>query len=297
MNSQLTPARSRLRRAVQVPVLSAALTALAVALPGLLDAPASASTSDSTAPRTAPVVADAFGTTAVAEHRQRGRFVFTSGAGEWFAVLDPKDVSFDDDYPGSHFAGIQFATTQAALDGVGIQWTFPGTVDPGPVSPLNDPSSCLTRSRLWQSLAFDMQPCDGSAIQKFRWTTGGRVLASLPTGETVGPSSYDADGYLRPGEFGLVDTSLLEEIVPVAPQPLTIDAPIDGSTVSTSRPTFSGTGDEDAEIRIVGPTGTIATTTVIGGTWSVTPLTPIANGTHTFTVIQRTADGRETSNR
>ena len=92
----------------------------------------------------------------------------------------------------------------------------------------------------------------------------------------------------------------------LAPQP-TLAQPTPGSTVTTSRPQFSGsagsaTGDSTtvtvevyAGSTISGSPEQTMQATRSGGTWSVTPTTDLANGTHTARARQADAAGNSAS--
>jgi hypothetical protein len=233
--------------------------------------------------------------------RLAGRFQFTIGPDRWFAVLDPADDSHDGvTPPDGRFVWAQGSTTQAGLGDAGIDWSFPIVGSVGPVSPVNDPGSCLTQGAKWGQYGFEMADCDASANQRFQWTANGTALRSVGTGAYVGTDSSGYDDILHPttvsGTPAVIDNSLLSLVPPKGEAaPVRITTPTEGETVTTRRPVFSGTGDPGASIEIIGPMGTIASTTVDGFSWSVASDVDLPDGTYTITVTQRTADGRVTT--
>jgi uncharacterized repeat protein (TIGR01451 family) len=69
--------------------------------------------------------------------------------------------------------------------------------------------------------------------------------------------------------------------------PPTLDAPATGSTVSTSTPTFSGTGEPGATVTVKVDGATVCTATVNGsGSWSCTASSAIPDGPHTATATE-----------
>ncbi len=64
----------------------------------------------------------------------------------------------------------------------------------------------------------------------------------------------------------------------------------DGITSDTT-PTISGTGEPGAAISVVLDGQTLTTTATSGGTWSVTPVTALADGTYTVSVTETDASG------
>jgi hypothetical protein len=86
----------------------------------------------------------------------------------------------------------------------------------------------------------------------------------------------------------------------VAPSdaPVVVTSPVAGSTSTSPRPVFSGTGEPGATITVKDQNGkTIATTTVgPDGNWSVTPTNDLPNGTTNVTVNQTTPNGTTSTN-
>lgn len=233
--------------------------------------------------------------------RLAGRFVFTTGPGLWFAVGDPQKPSTDHPTPpGATFVWATWATTQAGLGDAGIDWTLPAIGSVGPVSPGNDPGSCLDQGPTQGQFGFEVRPCDGSPNQRFQWAANGSALRDVGTGQYVGTGSTGHDDILQPtaisGTPAVIDSALLHVVPPSSEAaPVRIDSPAEGQVVTTKRPVFSGTGDPGATITISGPTGTIAETTVDGFSWSVASGVDLPDGTTTITVTQRTIDDEVSS--
>lgn len=75
------------------------------------------------------------------------------------------------------------------------------------------------------------------------------------------------------------------------PTPVSVTAPVSGSTVTVAKPVFSGTGETGASIVVKAANGAeLATTTVAAdGTWTVASNATLANGAVTATVSQSVA--------
>ncbi|QZQ56623.1 hypothetical protein KZI27_07375 [Curtobacterium sp. TC1] len=76
-----------------------------------------------------------------------------------------------------------------------------------------------------------------------------------------------------------------------AAAPVVVTAPTEGSTVTSKRPVFEGTGAEGARIEVKGSSRTVATTTVEDGTWSVPADFDLGNGAYRLWVTQTPTGG------
>jgi hypothetical protein len=77
----------------------------------------------------------------------------------------------------------------------------------------------------------------------------------------------------------------------------TVETPEAGSTVTTSRPVFSGHGQDGATISIgYGPNSIIGTGTVVDGAWSITPNRGLSLGTSNLIVTQTAGDDVQSIN-
>ncbi len=71
----------------------------------------------------------------------------------------------------------------------------------------------------------------------------------------------------------------------------TVETPEAGSTVTTSRPVFSGHGQDGATVTIgYGPNSIIGTGTVVDGEWTITPTRGLSLGTSNLVVTQTAGD-------
>ncbi|ROS53600.1 hypothetical protein EDF21_1449 [Frigoribacterium sp. PhB118] len=71
----------------------------------------------------------------------------------------------------------------------------------------------------------------------------------------------------------------------------TVETPEAGSTVTTSRPVFSGHGQDGATVTIgYGPNSIIGTGTVVDGEWTITPTRGLSLGTSNLVVTQTVGD-------
>ncbi|WP_213133516.1 BapA/Bap/LapF family large adhesin [Citrobacter sp. FP75] len=68
------------------------------------------------------------------------------------------------------------------------------------------------------------------------------------------------------------------------------DIPENGTT-DDSTPTVRGTGESGSTITLYNGATVIGTTTVVNGLWSITPTTPLPNGTYTLTAVATDAAG------
>ncbi|ROP73569.1 hypothetical protein EDF18_2933 [Frigoribacterium sp. PhB107] len=89
------------------------------------------------------------------------------------------------------------------------------------------------------------------------------------------------------GKGGNVTTSTIT-INPEAEtfKPLTVETPESGSTVTTSRPVFTGHGQDGASVTIGYGATAIGTTTVVDGDWTITPTRGLGMGVSDLTVTQ-----------
>ncbi|WIE66060.1 hypothetical protein DEI99_005860 [Curtobacterium sp. MCLR17_036] len=73
--------------------------------------------------------------------------------------------------------------------------------------------------------------------------------------------------------------------------PVVVTGPTEGSTVTSRRPVFEGTGAEGATIVVKGSSRQVATTTVADGTWSVPADFDLGNGEYRLWVTQTPTGG------
>lgn len=78
-------------------------------------------------------------------------------------------------------------------------------------------------------------------------------------------------------------------VAPVVP--FAVTGPAEGSTVTSKRPVFTGTGAEGATIVVKGTSRQVASATVEGGTWSVPADFDLGDNTYRLTVVQTPAGG------
>ncbi|MDY7228839.1 adventurous gliding motility protein AgmC [Hyalangium rubrum] len=72
------------------------------------------------------------------------------------------------------------------------------------------------------------------------------------------------------------------------PAPPVVLTPANGTTTSDNTPTYSGTAEAGSTVSIIVDGAVLTTVVATGGTWSFTPTTPLADGSHT--VVARAAD-------
>lgn len=84
-------------------------------------------------------------------------------------------------------------------------------------------------------------------------------------------------------------TWTVDTVAPAAPA---ISAPLDGSITSDNTPAFSGTAEANSLVRVYRDGNLLGSTTANGsGNWSLTPGSPIADGTYDFTATAQDAVG------
>ncbi|GIT80758.1 hypothetical protein LLS1_24270 [Leifsonia sp. LS1] len=109
---------------------------------------------------------------------------------------------------------------------------------------------------------------------------------TLVKGTYVGTVNQTADGNTdsTPYQFTLN---------PAAPvSVLTLTSPASGATVTTTSPTFIGTGAPGATIKVVGNSGKVLATTTVGtdGKWTATTSLTLARGNYIGNVVQTLSD-------
>jgi hypothetical protein len=84
---------------------------------------------------------------------------------------------------------------------------------------------------------------------------------------------------------------------PAATKAVAVSGPADGSTVTSRRPTITGTGDPGATIAVTTQSGKNLGTTTVGadGNWTLTPTSDIAANNPTLTATQTIAGGTTTT--
>jgi hypothetical protein len=123
---------------------------------------------------------------------------------------------------------------------------------------------------------------EAGATVTARDADGTELFSVEASGAKAGVGTWSADAALSAGSHEVTftqttpdgRTSVMRDIgftsdddAPVAP--VVVTAPAEGSTVTSKRPVFEGTGDEGATIVVRGSSRTVATTTVVDGKWSV----------------------------
>ncbi|HYG83253.1 MAG TPA: Ig-like domain-containing protein [Verrucomicrobiae bacterium] len=105
---------------------------------------------------------------------------------------------------------------------------------------------------------------------------------------TITVSQVSAAGIESPQSPALSFT--IDTVAPPAPA---ITTPADGSSISDTTPTISGTGEIGATVTVTDEKGNIVCTAVvgIGGNWSCTATTALAEGPHSFTAAQSDVAG------
>jgi hypothetical protein len=110
--------------------------------------------------------------------------------------------------------------------------------------------------------------------------TGGTQPTATPTqpGNTPAPTATGIPGPTATGVPGPTATNA------PAGNTMSITYPLNNSTISTTKPTFRGTGPANSSIMLDFESGLSGTTTASStGSWSWTPIDPLTGGSHTVT--------------
>jgi hypothetical protein len=113
------------------------------------------------------------------------------------------------------------------------------------------------------------------------WTLA--LTTPLADGEhTVTATQTDVAGNESPAS---APTTFTVDTTPLAP---VITSPGSGTITSDTTPTITGTGIPGATVTVTDQTGTVLGTALVDllGNWSLTPTTPLADGTYTITATQ-----------
>ncbi|WIE73308.1 hypothetical protein [Curtobacterium sp. MCJR17_020] len=136
---------------------------------------------------------------------------------------------------------------------------------------------------------------------------GTELFSTEATGAKAGVGTWSADADLPKGALEVTftqttpdgRTSTMQDVsftsddgTPVAP--VVVTSPAEGSTVTSKRPVFEGTGDEGATIVVRGSSRQVATTTVVDGKWAVPADFDLGNGDYRLLVVQEPTRGAPT---
>ncbi|MBL8957333.1 MAG: adhesin, partial [Myxococcaceae bacterium] len=133
---------------------------------------------------------------------------------------------------------------------------------------------------------------DGVVIGSTTATAGG-TFSFTPTADlsqgshTVNVTATDAGGNVSP--VSNTNTFTVDSVAPAAP---VVQAPANGSTVTTARPPITGTAEAGSTVTVRVDGMVIGTTTATaGGTFSFTPTADLSQGSHTVNVTATDAGG------
>jgi hypothetical protein len=181
----------------------------------------------------------------------------------------------------------------------------PGPVEPGDVTPptvtspisgtvINDPTPTFTgTAEPGAMITATLQPtgtvlCTTTADAEGNWSC--TPTTDLPEGDaTIHVVAGDDEGNVS--DPTIVDITI--DTTP--PDPPTVTAPISGTTVITSTPTFTGTGEAGGEVKIYDDEGNVVCTTTVDqdGNWTCTPDDPLDEGEQTYEVTVTDEAGNE----
>ena len=102
------------------------------------------------------------------------------------------------------------------------------------------------------------------------------------------------DPVRTPSRSGDGDGFTVISVIIVIPPPV-ISSPVDGSTISSTSPTYSGTATRGTGVKVKRPDGTVLCTTTAHattGAWSCTGTTALSDGSHSIEVTAEDSEGR-----
>lgn len=172
-------------------------------------------------------------------------------------------------------------------------YTFPAAGTTGVISPADAPDLCLTGATTGSTL----QKCDSTNWRQQFLVEGGDQynqgrISSNGSYYNVNPSVSWNLVLVSQQRDNWNDRLIVEDLVPVSPD-VTITSPSAGSTLSSSKPVFSGHGEAGSTVTVKDDAGnTLCTATVQGdGTWTCTSTKALGDGSHQVTATQADADG------
>lgn len=138
---------------------------------------------------------------------------------------------------------------------------------------------------------------DGSSIGTATATGAGNwgFTPSTPLADgphTIRATATDASG--NTSSSSNTNTFTVDTAPPAAPVVVT---PANGSRTNDNTPTYSGTAEPGSAVIVSVDNASVATLTADGaGMWSVTPMTPLADGPHTVDAVATDASGNTSGN-
>jgi YVTN family beta-propeller protein len=201
-----------------------------------------------------------------------------------------------------------FTVTATTADGAGtqdvsLQVDVPDLTAPKITAPKQDSSVPSVRP----TFAGSADKLPGTDLAVVLTAADGSELGTAPVADD-GSWSFTPGVDLLEGAQTVTATATLEgatstgtdvtfTVDTTAPATPVVTAPADGDTVTTAKPTFTGTSDVGNSITVRLSDGTVVCTTMVqvDGSWTCTPTTGFKNGTVTYTVTAADAAGNETT--
>ena len=190
-----------------------------------------------------------------------------------FDVIATKDGQESTSTPVTVDFGAPIAVTTATPDAKGVV-TYTGTGQPG--------ASIEVKGKSGRTLATATVGADG------KWTAVSTIA--------LAPQAYVVDAFQTTGIGVQSAAEATFTIKAPTATPVTFTSPARGSLVNTKTPTFSGTGEPGANIKVGGTVRTVGETTVkADGTWTVTSNVALAIDSYALRALQTPTNGAPTS--
>jgi len=190
-----------------------------------------------------------------------------------FDVIATKDGQESTPTPVTVDFGAPIAVTTATPDAKGVV-TYTGTGQPG--------ATIEVKGKSGRTLATATVGTDG------KWTAVSTIA--------LAPQAYVVDAFQTTGIGVQSAAEATFTIKAPTATPVTFTSPARGSLVNTKTPTFSGTGEPGANIKVGGTVRTVGETTVkADGTWTVTSNVALAIDSYALRALQTPTNGAPTS--
>ena len=123
---------------------------------------------------------------------------------------------------------------------------------------------------------------DGTAVGTTTTNGSGTWTYTPTTPLSNGPHCVDVAATDAAGNVSTPSSASGFTVDTVAPAPPVISTPITGTTTNDNTPTITGTAEPNSTVTVYVDGQPVGTTTTDGsGDWSLTPSTPLSDGSHT----------------
>lgn len=182
----------------------------------------------------------------------------------------------------------------ANQESIGDRIAVPQVGDTGPIRLLsgNFAGKCVGIGAANSGL-FDVSPVDCDSAPDVEIAANGEIWTTTAAGVRLSLSDEkwrSATTSVDQDHLWLQDFAV--QPVQVGVEPVDVTGPMDGESVASPNPTFTGTGDEGAEVVVTDGNGQeLCRTTVVGGVWDCTSTVALPAGPVDATATQTATDG------